>query len=286
MPDEAAGTWIEMADGLSLGHRLLTSVLGPAAVPRVGWQIDPFGHSAVSPGRRERRGPPCPFPSPPPPSDDGHCLHAHGRPVRHVRAACPGILPLHSHSLPPPFLRRRPTGRFYGRLDMEERALRWNTSASEYVWRPSRTLGRAQGSLAGFNINGYDPPKLPSDPQGRSPFYFDIAQDSRNVLYGPFQVRQERRGFVSRLIRSPIGSPHPAAAAPSAAAAGQPGLGGRQHGPLRRGDARDRIRPRGAHPARRRRHRSRRVAVRHRVRRRGGDGGSCTVHVAWQFGTE
>jgi hypothetical protein len=34
---------------------------------------------------------------------------------------------------------------------------------------------------------GYDPPVLPSDPQGRSPYYFDIAQDSRDVLYGPFQ---------------------------------------------------------------------------------------------------
>lgn len=43
MPDEASGTWIEMADALSLGHRLLSSVLGPAAIPRVGWQIDPFG---------------------------------------------------------------------------------------------------------------------------------------------------------------------------------------------------------------------------------------------------
>jgi hypothetical protein len=45
MPDEASGTWVEMADALSLGHRLLASVLGPNAIPRVGWQIDPFGVS-------------------------------------------------------------------------------------------------------------------------------------------------------------------------------------------------------------------------------------------------
>ena len=48
MPDEASGSWLEMADALSLGHRLLANVLGPNAIPRVGWQIDPFGHSAVS----------------------------------------------------------------------------------------------------------------------------------------------------------------------------------------------------------------------------------------------
>ena len=76
---------------------------------------------------------------------------------------------------------------FYGRMDMEERALRWNSSASEYVWRPSRSLGAAAQALAGFNIQGYDPPRLPSDPQNRSPFYFDIAQDARVSLFGPFQ---------------------------------------------------------------------------------------------------
>ena len=144
MPDEAAGTWIEMADGLSLGHRLLTSVLGPAAVPRVGWQIDPFGHSAVSPGRRERRGPPCPFPSPPPPSDDGHCLHAHGRPVRHVRAACPGILPLHSRSLPPP----PPLSLSLPPPSSDGAPLAGSTAA--LTWRSARCAGtRARPSTSG-----------------------------------------------------------------------------------------------------------------------------------------
>lgn len=60
---------------------------------------------------------------------------------------------------------------FYGRLDQEERALRWNTSASEYVWRPSRSLGAAAQSLAGFNIQGYGPPRLPGIAQ--SPFNGD-----------------------------------------------------------------------------------------------------------------
>lgn len=137
MPDEACPTWIELADALSLGHRLLASVLGPAAIPRVGWQIDPFGHSSTF-GSQFTAG-------------------------------------------------AGQSGLFYGRMDMEERAQRWMLNASEYVWRPSGSLGRTLQMLAGFNIHGYDPPVLPSDPQGRSPYYFDIAQDSRDVLYGPFQ---------------------------------------------------------------------------------------------------
>ena len=137
MSDEACPTYVEMADSLSLGHRLAVAMLGPAAIARVGHQADPFGHSA---------------------SQGSHFTSLAGMAMM-----------------------------FYGRMDMEERALRWNTSASEYVWRPSRSLGAAAQSLAGFNIHGYDPPRLPSDREGRSPFNFDITQDARDVLYGPVQ---------------------------------------------------------------------------------------------------
>ena len=41
MADEAAPTWGDMADNLSLGHRLAASFFGQAVetMPRVGWQI-------------------------------------------------------------------------------------------------------------------------------------------------------------------------------------------------------------------------------------------------------
>lgn len=43
MHDEATTHYIGMIDQTSLGHDFLRQELG--VVPRVGWQIDPFGHS-------------------------------------------------------------------------------------------------------------------------------------------------------------------------------------------------------------------------------------------------
>ncbi|XP_020576421.1 alpha-mannosidase-like [Phalaenopsis equestris] len=45
MHDEAAAHYIDMIDQTTLGHRLIKKQFNH--VPRVGWQIDPFGHSAV-----------------------------------------------------------------------------------------------------------------------------------------------------------------------------------------------------------------------------------------------
>ncbi|KAJ4960967.1 hypothetical protein NE237_020877 [Protea cynaroides] len=45
MHDEAAPHYIDMIDQTTIGHRFIKQVFG--VTPRIGWQIDPFGHSAV-----------------------------------------------------------------------------------------------------------------------------------------------------------------------------------------------------------------------------------------------
>ncbi|MQM18748.1 hypothetical protein Taro_051744 [Colocasia esculenta] len=45
MHDEAATHYVDMIDQTTLGHRFIEREFG--RTPRIGWQIDPFGHSAV-----------------------------------------------------------------------------------------------------------------------------------------------------------------------------------------------------------------------------------------------
>lgn len=45
MHDEAATHYIDMIDQTTLGHRFIKAEFN--VTPRIGWQIDPFGHSAV-----------------------------------------------------------------------------------------------------------------------------------------------------------------------------------------------------------------------------------------------
>jgi alpha-mannosidase len=47
MHDEASPTYIDMLDQTAAGIRWLSETFGPAALPRVTSQLDPFGHSAT-----------------------------------------------------------------------------------------------------------------------------------------------------------------------------------------------------------------------------------------------
>jgi alpha-mannosidase len=46
MSDEAAPYYTDMIDQQACGHQFLLKEFGSDAIPKTGWQIDPFGHSA------------------------------------------------------------------------------------------------------------------------------------------------------------------------------------------------------------------------------------------------
>ena len=47
MHDEASTHYIDMVDQTTLGHRLLKEAFGDDGIVSIGWQLDPFGHSAT-----------------------------------------------------------------------------------------------------------------------------------------------------------------------------------------------------------------------------------------------
>jgi len=45
MNDEATTHYSSIIDNMALGLKTLKDIFGDCAVPKIAWQIDPFGHS-------------------------------------------------------------------------------------------------------------------------------------------------------------------------------------------------------------------------------------------------
>jgi hypothetical protein len=45
MNDEATTYYEDIIDNMSWGHQWILENFGKDAIPTIGWQIDPFGHS-------------------------------------------------------------------------------------------------------------------------------------------------------------------------------------------------------------------------------------------------
>jgi alpha-mannosidase len=87
-------------------------------------------------------------------------------------------------------------GFFYGREDFQEQAWQIANNATEYVWRPSPSLGAGAQIFAGVNPHGYDPPVLTDS--GHPLFEWDVNSDAPGhpaLLFGPLQPHPDIDGY-------------------------------------------------------------------------------------------
>lgn len=106
MQDEAAPHYIAMVDQTAYGHQLLKQEFN--VTPRIGWQIDPFGHS----------------------STQGSLM-----------SSGVGFDAL-----------------YFARIDYQDYDKRFNNKDLEFIWRPSKSRGKAQQVFTGNIIDHYGSP--------------------------------------------------------------------------------------------------------------------------------
>lgn len=107
MHDEATTHFTAMLDQTSLGHHFLKKEFG--VTPKIGWQIDPFGHSATQAA---------------------------------ILSAGIGFKAL-----------------YFARIDYQDYAKRLQEKNLEYIWRPSKSLGKNAQVFTGVMQNHYGPPQ-------------------------------------------------------------------------------------------------------------------------------
>jgi len=106
MNDEATPTYFDMIDQQTLGADFIVKEFGPEFVPTIGWQPDPFGHSAF-------------------------------------QATAYALMGMDAY--------------FFGRIDLQDYAMRERTRTMETIQQGSQSLGKRSQVLAGA-MHGYGPP--------------------------------------------------------------------------------------------------------------------------------
>ncbi|CEG47425.1 lysosomal alpha [Plasmopara halstedii] len=137
MHDEATPHYIAMVDQTSYGHQLLMDEFGIS--PRIGWQIDPFGHSATQ----------------------GSLL---------------------SQGIGFDAL-------YFARIDYQDYGNRKKNKELEFIWRPSKSRGKASQIFTGEIIDHYCPP-------GKFDFGKNENQIQDDAELHDFDVCDEVEAFV------------------------------------------------------------------------------------------
>nr|XP_023887935.1 probable alpha-mannosidase At5g13980 isoform X3 [Quercus suber] len=168
MHDEATVHYIDMIDQTTLGHRFIKEEFN--VTPRIGWQIDPFGHSAVQAyllGAEKSLTLPHSF-------------------ATNLLWEAFLLMQLGFDSL------------FFARIDYQDRAKRKNEKSLEVIWRGSKSLGPSAQIFTGAFPKHYDPP---------SNFYFEVNDDSTdspivqdNINLFDYNVPQRINEFVAAAV--------------------------------------------------------------------------------------
>ncbi|KAG8496550.1 hypothetical protein CXB51_007628 [Gossypium anomalum] len=162
MHDEAAPHYIDMIDQTTLGHRFIKREFN--ITPRIGWQIDPFGHSAVQ---------------------------------AYLLSAELSLHPVSSNLLSKLLFTAKVgfDSLFFARIDYQDRAKRKDEKSLEVVWRGSKSLGSSSQIFAGAFPENYEPP---------SNFYYEVNDDSPivqdNMELFDYNVPQRVNEFVAAAL--------------------------------------------------------------------------------------